>query len=140
MAVDMFLDTNVLVYAVGAGPSERAKRDRARALIRQDRFGTSAQVVQEFYVTVTRKLKPPLPPHIAARWVDRLARMPFVPTDAVLLKTAIIRAEAWKISYWDAAIISAAEALSATTLFTEDLNDGQFYGGVQAINPFNQTS
>lgn len=140
MSADVFLDTNVLIYAVDTDPSSDAKRIRARQLIRDDRFGTSAQVVQEFYVTVTRKIAQPLLPAIAARWVDRLARMPFVPTDAVLLKTAIVRAQAWQISYWDAAVISAAEALGAKTLFTEDLSDGQLYGTVRAVNPFNTPS
>jgi predicted nucleic acid-binding protein len=93
-------------------------------------------VVQEFYVTVTRRIAKPLSPVTAARWVDRLCRVAFVPTDAPLLKTAIIRAQAWQISYWDAAIVSAAEALGATKLLTENLNDGQFYGRVQVINPF----
>lgn len=136
----MFLDTNVLVYAVDTDPDAESKRDRARKLIRDDRFGTSAQVVQEFYVTVTRKLAKPLVPSVAARWVDRLTRMPFVPTDSILLKTAIVRAQAWQISYWDAAVISAAEALGAKTLFTEDLSDGQLYGTVRAINPFKSSS
>lgn len=140
MSVDVFLDTNVLVYAVDTDPDAESKRDRARKLIRDDRFGTSAQVVQEFYVTVTRKLAKPLVPSVAARWVDRLTRMPFVPTDSILLKTAIVRAQAWQISYWDAAVISAAEALGAKTLFTEDLNDGQLYGTVRAINPFKSSS
>lgn len=134
------MDTNVLVYAVDTDPGAQAKRDRARQLIRDDRFGTSAQVVQEFYVTVTRKLAKPLVPGVAARWVDRLTRMPFVPTDAILLKTAIVRAEAWQIPYWDAAVISAAEALGAKTLFTEDLNDGQLYGTVRVVNPFTTSS
>ncbi|MFY0615641.1 MAG: PIN domain-containing protein [Hyphomicrobiaceae bacterium] len=140
MSVDVFLDTNVLVYAVDTDPDAESKRDRARKLIRDDRFGTSAQVVQEFYVTVTRKLAKPLVPSVAARWVDRLTRMPFVPTDSILLKTAIVRAQAWQISYWDAAVVSAAEALGAKTLFTEDLNDGQLYGTVRAINPFKSSS
>lgn len=136
MGADVFLDSGILVYAVDTGPENAAKRARARDLIREDRFGTSAQVVQEFYLTVTRKLAVPLLPMIAARWVDRLTRMPFVPSDAVLLKSAIVRAEAWKISHWDAAVISAAEALGAKTLFTEDLKDGQRYGSVRVVNPF----
>ncbi len=140
MSVDVFLDTNVLVYAVDSDPANSVKRDCARSVIREDRFGTSAQVVQEFYVAATRKLARPLLPRIAARWVDRLVRMPFVPTDAILLKTAIVRAEVWQISYWDAAVVSAAEALGATTLFTEDLNDGQLYGSVRVINPFTGSS
>jgi len=140
MSVDVFLDTNVLVYAVDTDPACTEKREQARMLIRKDQFGTSAQVIQEFYVTVTRKLATPLSPLTAARWVDRLTRVPFAPTDTLILKAAIIRSQAWKISYWDAAIISAAEALGATKLMTEDLNDGQFYGRVQAINPFKQAN
>lgn len=136
MATDAFLDTNILVYAVDTQPASDAKRARSRDLIRADNFGTSAQVVQEFYVTVTRKLAKPLSPVTAARWVDRLCRGAFVPTDAPLLKTALIRAQAWQISYWDAAIVSAAEALGATTLYTERLNNGQVYGRVRAVNPF----
>lgn len=139
MTVAAFLDTNVLVYAVDTDPALRAKRDRARALVREDRFGTSAQVVQEFYVTVTRKIARPLKTELAARWVDRLGRMPFVPTDLQLLKSAIVRAQAWNISYWDAAIISAAAALGAKTLYSEDFNDGQLYGGIRVVNPFNQS-
>lgn len=136
VSVEVFLDTNVLVYAVDTEPSLDEKRARAREIIRCDGFGTSAQVVQEFYVTVTRKLSRPLSPTAAARWVDRLTRMAFVPTDAVLLKSAIVRAQAWQISYWDAAVISAAEALGASILYTEDLNHGQMYGRVKAVNPF----
>ena len=134
MSVDVFLDADVLVNAVDGDAG--GKRDIARGLIREDRFGTSAQVVQEFYVTVTRKLAVPLTPELAARWVDRLARMPFAPTDGQLVKTAIVRAQAFGISYWDAALVSAAEALGASTLFTEGLNDGQLYGSVRVINPF----
>lgn len=140
MSVDVFLDTSILVHAVDTDPAAAAKRVRAREIIREDRFGTSAQVVQEFYATVTAKLAKPLSPVAAARWVDRLSRMAFVPTDAPLLKSAIIRSQAWKISYWDAAVISAAEALGATTLFTEDLIHGQVYGRVRAINPFTSTT
>jgi predicted nucleic acid-binding protein len=136
MTVSAFLDSNILVYAVDTDPEEAAKRSRARELIREDRFGTSAQVVQEFYSVVTRKIAVPLAPPLAARWVDRLLRMPFVPTDAVLIKTALIRAHAYQISYWDGAILSAAEVLGATTVYSEDLSHGQLYGSVQVVNPF----
>lgn len=136
MTVDVFFDSNIIVYAVDTSPEEAAKRARARELLREDRFGTSAQVVQEFYNVTTRKLAPPLPPALAARWVDRLLRMPFVATDAVLIKTALIRAHAYRIAYWDAAVLSAAEALGAKTLYSEDLNHGQLYGSVRVVNPF----
>lgn len=137
MSIDVVLDTNILVYAVDTDPGVEKKRRRARDLIREDRFGTSALIVQEFYVTVTRMLATPLPPVVAARWVDRLCRCAFVPIDAPLLKSAIIRSQAWRIPYWDATVISAAEALGATRLYSENLNHGQVYGRVQVFNPFN---
>jgi predicted nucleic acid-binding protein len=136
MSVDVVLDTDILVYAVDSDPASDAKRRRARDLIREDRFGVSAEIVQEFYIAVTRRLARPLPPVVAARWVDRLCRCAFVPADAPLLKSAIIRAQAWRIPYWDAAAISAAEALGASTLYTEQLRHGQVYGSVRAVNPF----
>ena len=136
MSVEVFLDTNVVVYAVDANPASAAKRQRARELIKAGNFGVSSQVLQEFYVTVTGKLRKPLPSAIAARWVERLARTELAVTDAGLVKAAIERSLRWRISYWDGAIIAAAEALGAATLFTEDLGDGQLYGSVRAVNPF----
>jgi predicted nucleic acid-binding protein len=60
MNAEVFLDTNVLVYAaVGTGKDE-PKRQRALALIESEEFGTSAQVLQEFFVTVVRKASRPL--------------------------------------------------------------------------------
>lgn len=136
MTVDVFLDTNVLVYAVDTDPANSAKRDLARGLIREHPFGTSAQVLQEFYWTVTRKLRRPMPALHAAKWIERLASNELIPVDSTLVKSAIERSIRWQISYWDAAIIAAAEGLGATTLYTEDLNHGQLYGSVRAVNPF----
>jgi predicted nucleic acid-binding protein len=56
--------------------------------------------------------------------------------DPSLIKTAIATSQRFRIAYWDAAIIAAAERLGAETLFTEDLNHGQSYGSVRVINPF----
>lgn len=139
-AADVFLDAGILVHAVDGDPAATAKRDRARALIREDRFGTSAEVVQEFFDTATRGLARPLRPHVAARWVDRLLRMPFVPTDAVLVRTAIIRAHAFSIPYWQGAVLSAAEVLGARTLYSEALSHGRTYGAVTVVNPFLETT
>jgi len=135
-AAEVFLDTAVLVAAVGTDPVLAANRDTARALVREDRFGSSAQVVEEFYRAVTEQADTPLSTQVAARWVDRLTRMPFVPTDAILVKSAIVRARAWAIPCRDALVVSAAEALGATTLYTPRLKDGQSFGPVVAINPF----
>jgi len=139
MAVDAFLDTNVLVYSVSQLREDRGKRDRAEALLKLP-FGISAQILQEFYVTVTRKIKKPLTPDVALEWVEQLEQQPCVPVDAILVKNGIVMAERYNISYWDGAIIAAAEALGAQTLFTEDLNHGQMYGSVRIENPFRHIS
>jgi predicted nucleic acid-binding protein len=136
MAVDAFLDTNVLIYAASSEPAEEAKRARAVDLIDAVSFGLSAQVLQEFYVTATRKVKRKLSPVKAMWWLERFMPFPCVDTDAVLVHEAARRAELHQISYWDAAILAAAERLGAPLVYTEDLNHGQTYGAVRVVNPF----
>ena len=136
MSVDAFFDTNVLVYAaVGTGRDER-KRRRALELIESTEFGTSAQVIQEFYVTVVRKAARPLSPEQALEWIENWIAFPCQPIDDRLVRIAIEESERFRISYWDAAILAAAEALGATQVYSEDLNHGQTYGTVRVVNPF----
>jgi predicted nucleic acid-binding protein len=138
MSVDAFLDTNVLVYAVSSSsdPAESPKKDKALALIEHTDFGLSAQVLQEFYVSVTRKIAIPLPPDEAVALLEQFRRLPVVWTDYPLIVAGIEAALRFGISYWDGAIIAAAQRLGASTLYTEDLNHGQRYASVQAVNPF----
>lgn len=136
MSASVFLDTNVIVYAVDTTPDAVHKRTVARRLLLAGDFGLSAQVVQEFYVTATGKLKRPLKVATAARWVERLCRAEFIALDATLIKLAVAHSQRYRISYWDAANVAAAEALGAVTLYTEDLNHGQTYGNVRVENPF----
>jgi predicted nucleic acid-binding protein len=136
MIAECVLDTNVLVYACSSAEEDAPKRARAIELIEDGEFGTSAQVLQEFYVSVTRKIRVPMPPAVALEWIEQLARQPCASIDATLVMRAVEISETFKISYWDGAIIAAADALGATTLYTEDLNDGQLYGNVRAVNPF----
>ena len=75
MSVECFLDTNVLVYAAGGRGTQEPKRNRALELIASEDFGLSAQVLQEFYVTVTRKIEVPLPPEKALEWVEQFRRI-----------------------------------------------------------------
>jgi predicted nucleic acid-binding protein len=135
MTVETVLDTNILVYAVSSLEADSVKTARAQELVKQP-FGVSGQILQEFYVNVTRKIKTPLTPSAALEWVEQLELQPFVPIDAALIKTGIAIAERYQISYWDAAIIAAAVALGATALYTEDLSHGQIYGSVRVVNPF----
>ena len=136
MSVDAFLDTNVLIYAVSSSSAESAKKERALELIEQIDFGLSAQVLQEFYVNVTRKIAQPLTPADAVALLEQLRCFPMVVTDYPLIIAGAETALRFGISYWDGTIIAAAEFLGATTLYTEDLNHGQRYASVQAVNPF----
>ena len=136
MSASFFLDTNVIVYAVDTTHGAAHKRMIARKIIRAGDFGVSAQVVQEFYVTATKKLKRPLSIASAARFVEQLLRAEFVGLDSSLIKLGIAHARRYQISYWDGAIIAAAEAMGATTLYSEDLNHAQSYGLVRVLNPF----
>lgn len=136
MSVEVFLDTNVLIYAVSSVPAESPKKEKALELIEHGDFGLSAQVLQEFYVTVTAKIARPLRPDEAVELLEQLRNLPVVWTDYPLIVSGIETALRFGISYWDGAIIAAAERLGASTLYTEDLNHGQRYGSVRAVNPF----
>ena len=136
MTARVFFDTNVLVYAaLGTGKDER-KRKRALELIESEDFGTSAQVLQEFFVTVVRKASRPLSAATALEWIEQLTAFPCQTIDHQLVRIAIEQSERYAISYWDAAILVAAEALGTHTVYSEDLNDGQRYGRVRVVNPF----
>lgn len=136
MSVECFLDTNVLVYALSAAAEDREKRERALALIASADFGLSVQVLQELYVTVTRKLRVPLAPARAYELVCEYRAFPLVAVDFALLSRAVELSLQHRISYWDGAILAAAEILGATILYSEDLGADQVYGTVRVVNPF----
>ena len=136
MTASVFFDTNVLVYAaVGTGKDEH-KRKRAVELVDSEDFGISAQVLQEFFVTVVKKASRPLSAAKALDWIEQWTAFPCQAIDHQLVRIAIEQSQRYAISYWDAAILVAAEALGAHTVYSEDLNDGQRYGGVRVVNPF----
>ncbi len=130
-----FLDTNVLVYAVDN--ADPAKKQIARALL----TGTadvvvSAQVLSEFYVTITRKLQQAVAPDMATEMVRRLARLPCVAIDAQLVQLAIDAGQRWRLSHWDALVIEAARQAGCTRILTEDLSASAVYHGLAIENPF----
>ena len=87
-------------------------------------------------MTVLKKASRPLSAAKALEWIEQWTAFPCQPTDHQLVRIAIEKSERYKISYWDAAILVAAEALGTHTVYSEDLNDGQRYGRVQVVNPF----
>lgn len=133
-----FLDTNVLVYAFDRG--EKRRRTVARTLI--DRLAErglirlSTQVLQEFLVTVTRKIEKPVDVEVAIRVIDDLEVWgPYVIGTGDIKDAARLAKES-RISFWDALVVVAAAHSGAAVLYTEDLGHGQSILGVQVINPF----
>jgi predicted nucleic acid-binding protein len=133
-----FVDTNVLVYA--HDESAGGKRDQARALVQQlweSRDGClSVQVLQEFFVTVTRKIAKPLNAETAKEIVADYSRWHLhVPAaDDVLAAIGIHQGAG--ISFWDAMIVRSAAEIGCDVLYSEDLNPGQEYSGIRLENPF----
>ena len=133
---EVFLDTNVLLYAVSSAPGEAAERDAARRILQGDNWGISVQVLQEFYVNATGKLRRTVPPQITAPFIRLLLERPVVAATPDLFMRAVDISRRYRISYWDAAIVAAAVHLGCLTLYTQDLNPGQTYEGVEAADPF----
>jgi predicted nucleic acid-binding protein len=136
MTASVFFDTNVLVYAAMGGGKDEPRKKRALELIESEDFGTSAQVLQEFFVTVVKKSARPLSSAQALEWIEQWRVFPCQPIDHQLVRIAIERSARYAISYWDAAILAAAEALGAHTVYSDDLSDGQRYGRLRVVNPF----
>lgn len=134
----IFLDTNVLVYLFDHDSPEKQRLAR-EILARYGPSGSlllSTQVLQEFYVTVTKKLAVPLAVETAAQAVSDLAVFPLVPIDPALILSAIRRSHLARLSFWDALIIEAALAGKATHLYSEDLQHHQQFDGLRVVNPF----
>lgn len=134
----VFLDTNVLVYLFDADDS--AKQRRVQDLLSnqelREQLILSTQVLQEFYVSVTRKLATPLDSEAAFQAVQDLAAFPIVQIDPSLILLAIHRSRKAKVSFWDALILEAALAAGATLLYSEYFQDGAVFGGLRIANPF----
>ena len=138
MSDKVFVDTNVFVYSRDA--SEPHKQARAMAWLEQlwkSRNGRlSFQVLQEYYSTVTTKLRPGMAPQSAREDVESLFAWKPIAVGAEVIKTAWFVQNRFRLSWWDALIVSAAQFGGCVYLLTEDLNDGQAIGGLQVVNPF----
>jgi predicted nucleic acid-binding protein len=136
MPVRSFFDTNVLVYADDkAAP---AKQRRALALVtehRRARTGVvSLQVLQEYFVTVTRKLS--LDASIARRKVELLAEFQVAAPEVADILAAIDLHRLHHLSFWDALVIRSAKQSGCTVLFSEDMQHTRDIEGLQIVNPF----
>ncbi len=132
-----FVDTNVLLYAISRDPQEQAKAARANEILAARELGLSVQVLQEFYVQATRASRADwLTDEQAATLVESFRRFPVQESTVAMTLAAIVTKRRFAISYWDAAIVEAARSMDCEIVLSEDLSDGQDYGGVRVENPF----
>ena len=139
MGTRAFVDTNVLVYLYDK--ADGVKREQARQLVLDDSFDLviSSQVLNEFYVTVTRKIATPMSTATARGAVETLSELEVVPITRNLVLDALSTGAAHQLSHWDSLIVEAAARAGTDTLFTEDLAAGTTIRGVQIVNPFSMS-
>jgi predicted nucleic acid-binding protein len=140
LADRVFVDTNVLVYA--DDDAAGYKRDRAcqvlTELVRSGRAVVSTQVLQEYFVAATKKLR--IPADRARLRVDALSRLDVVVVRPEMVLAAIDLHRLRSLSFWDALVIRAASAAGCARVLTEDLNPGEVLDGVRVENPFARKS
>ena len=138
MSDSVFVDTNVLVHARDAAVPE--KQERAAGWIEhlwRTRAGRlSYQVLNEYYVTVTAKLRPGMKPAEGRADVRALLAWAPVSGSPEQLEAAWHLQDSFSVSWWDAQIIAAAQQAGCSVLLTEDLQHGQRFGDVQVRSPF----
>ncbi len=138
MNAKVFVDSNILIYAhdLDAGPKQQRAAEWLSRLWDTRSGRLSTQVLQEFYVNVTQKIKVPLSKSVAREAIRNYA--PWV--QSAITPATVVRAseisEVWQLSFWDGMIVAAAEQDEAAELLSEDLNPGQVIAGVKIVNPF----
>ena len=136
MPAEVFLDSNVLLYACSSAPEDVEKRRVAEDLMLGRPFALSAQVLQEFIANALRKPRLGISEGNidATLQMASLVRVQSVTRELVL--SAVTLRRRYQLSQWDATILAAAMELGCGKVYSEDMNDGQNYGGVRVINPF----
>ena len=132
----VFIDTNVWVYALSA--QNHAKKKAAVNLIaksyREDVICVSSQVLKEFANFAFKKTTKSAAEINAM--LSKIGSYSFVADTRELITNGVIGKETWQVGFYDALMIAAANKAGCSTIFTEDLNNGQKYGNVTAVNPF----
>lgn len=132
-----FLDTNVLLYSVTVAADQAHKQAAAKQLLQRRDAALSVQVLQEFYVQATRATREnPLSHENARDLVTSWMRFRVQPMTLAVVNRALDIREAFGFSYWDSAIIAAAQSAGCEILYTEDLSHGQVVDGLTIDNPF----
>lgn len=140
MSDKVFFDTNILVYANDS--AEPWKQKIARNLIKNALKVQSAvisiQVLNEFWVTVTQKIKTPLPESVAEKELELFELMEIVDLRLSIFQDALKMKKLFSLSFWDSLILSAANAANSKIVYSEDMQDGQIVSAMKIVNPFNR--
>ena len=133
-----FVDTNILVYAFDKSHSikQRIAERLMTDLMEADRLRLSTQVLQELFVTLTRKVSQRCSSQEALAVLEDLTNWPVMVIDFAAIRAAITLADQANLSFWDSLVVVAAMQSGAKVLYTEDLNNGQEILGVRITNPF----
>jgi len=138
MSASRFLDTNVIVYAYDT--SDPVKQAKAQALltsaIRQNSGAISTQVLGEFFHTVVIKRRLMMASEAAVIITALKAGLHVAGISLNLVMDAIAIHQRYQLRYWDALIVATAKSLACTEVVSEDMNNGQDYGGIVVVNPF----
>jgi predicted nucleic acid-binding protein len=142
MSDKYFVDTNILIYAHDRSAGE--KHAEASALIEElwesGRGVLSTQVLQEFCVNMQRRVSPPLPQSELKSMIEDYAAWEVVTPTVNSVLQALDLQTRYRISFWDALIVQAAESGGASTLYSEDFSHNQQYGSVRVSNPFAESA
>ena len=137
MSVKQFVDTNILVYAydISAGDKHILAKNCVRQLWDSGMGVVSAQVLQELFVTLTKKIPKPIDSAQAKLIIDDLSQWEVVVSDIGLITASIDLHERYKFSFWDDLVVQAALVSGAKVLLTEDLQGDQMVEGLAIKNP-----
>jgi predicted nucleic acid-binding protein len=126
MTAMRFVDTNILIYAIGLQPAPPEKKVIAREILARSDIALSVQVLQEFYVQATHARRSDALSHdLAVRLIEKWQRFRVQDNTVAVLQSALRLKQRFQTSYWDAAILAAAKAARCQQLLSEDLNHGQ---------------
>ena len=134
----VFVDANILIYSEDGADAAKQKAALAwlQVLWLKGLGRVSTQVLNEFYVIATRKLKPPMPSGDACAEVRRYELWQPWQVDHATVESAWAVESRYSLHYWDCLVVAAAQHLGCRYLLSEDMAHEQRYGGVQVINPF----
>lgn len=134
----VFVDTNVLIYAHDntAGRKHHVARERVLGLWENGQGLLSTQVLQEFFLGVTRKIPNPVSLPVGRKIIEDLLSWELVINDGPAVLAAIDIQSRYRLSFWDSLIVQAALRGTAAVLLSEDLAHGQVIQGVTIQNPF----